>query len=130
LRPELKSFQATQTRQFKPHISIFFKKHFEFLEYAARKAMFRRLRKACKINTDPPSVTRSRKNAQLKPAEAIHDLEWTQKQVQLFLNSYQIPRLNLRLYTFSFCNLNNGRATDCSFKGPFSVYLFEGANAK
>ncbi len=31
---------------------------------------------ARKINTDPPSVTRSRKNAQKKLLEAITDLEW------------------------------------------------------
>ena len=31
---------------------------------------------ARKINTDPPSVTRSRKNANKKLAEAITDIEW------------------------------------------------------
>jgi DNA-binding CsgD family transcriptional regulator len=31
---------------------------------------------ARKINTDPPSVTRSRKNAQKKLEEAAADLEW------------------------------------------------------
>jgi DNA-binding CsgD family transcriptional regulator len=31
---------------------------------------------ARKINTDPPSVTRSRKNAHKKLEEAITDLEW------------------------------------------------------
>jgi DNA-binding NarL/FixJ family response regulator len=31
---------------------------------------------ARRINTDPPSVTRSRKNAQKKLLEAITDLEW------------------------------------------------------
>jgi DNA-binding NarL/FixJ family response regulator len=31
---------------------------------------------ARKINTDPPSVTRSRKNAQKKLEEAMTDLEW------------------------------------------------------
>jgi DNA-binding CsgD family transcriptional regulator len=31
---------------------------------------------ARKINTDPPSVTRSRKNAQKKLEEAKTDLEW------------------------------------------------------
>jgi DNA-binding NarL/FixJ family response regulator len=34
---------------------------------------------ARKINTDPPSVTRSRKNAQKKLEEAITDLEWATK---------------------------------------------------
>ena len=29
-----------------------------------------------KINTDPPSVTRSRKNAHKKLLEAVTDLEW------------------------------------------------------
>lgn len=31
---------------------------------------------ARKINTDPPSVTRSRKNAQKKLLKAVKDLEW------------------------------------------------------
>ena len=31
---------------------------------------------ARKINTDPPSVTRSRKNAHKKLEEAVTDLEW------------------------------------------------------
>jgi DNA-binding NarL/FixJ family response regulator len=34
---------------------------------------------ARKINTDPPSVTRSRKNAQKKLKRAKIDLEWAQK---------------------------------------------------
>ena len=34
---------------------------------------------ARKINTDPPNVTRSRKNAQKKLFEAKLDLEWAQK---------------------------------------------------
>jgi len=34
---------------------------------------------ARKINTDPPSVTRSRKNAQKKLEEAKMDLEWAQQ---------------------------------------------------
>jgi DNA-binding NarL/FixJ family response regulator len=34
---------------------------------------------ARKINTDPPSVTRSRKNAQKKLREARIDLEWAEK---------------------------------------------------
>jgi len=34
---------------------------------------------ARKINTDPPSVTRSRKNAQKKLGAAKIDLEWAQK---------------------------------------------------
>ena len=34
---------------------------------------------ARKINTDPPSVTRSRKNAQKKLGEAKTDLDWAQK---------------------------------------------------
>ena len=34
---------------------------------------------ARKINTDPPSVTRSRKNAQKKLEEAKTDLEWAEK---------------------------------------------------
>ncbi|MBM4400608.1 MAG: hypothetical protein FJ045_01515 [Crenarchaeota archaeon] len=34
---------------------------------------------ARKINTDPPSVTRSRKNAQKKLEEAMTDLEWATK---------------------------------------------------
>jgi DNA-binding NarL/FixJ family response regulator len=31
---------------------------------------------ARKINTDPPSITRSRKNAHKKLAEAMADIEW------------------------------------------------------
>ena len=31
---------------------------------------------ARKINTDPPSVTRSRKNANKKLVEAVTDIEW------------------------------------------------------
>jgi DNA-binding CsgD family transcriptional regulator len=34
---------------------------------------------ARKINTDPPSVTRSRKNAHKKLYDAKKDLEWAQK---------------------------------------------------
>jgi transcriptional regulator len=34
---------------------------------------------ARKINTDPPSVTRSRKNAQKKLEEAKTDLEWAKE---------------------------------------------------
>jgi DNA-binding CsgD family transcriptional regulator len=34
---------------------------------------------ARKINTDPPSVTRSRKNAKKKLIEAKTDLEWAEK---------------------------------------------------
>jgi len=34
---------------------------------------------ARKINTDPPSVTRSRKNAQKKLVEAVTDLEWVSR---------------------------------------------------
>jgi hypothetical protein len=34
---------------------------------------------ARKINTDPPSVTRSRKNAQRKLFEALTDIEWAAK---------------------------------------------------
>ncbi|HJW65692.1 MAG TPA: hypothetical protein VJ507_02800 [Candidatus Bathyarchaeia archaeon] len=36
-------------------------------------------RKARKINTDPPSVTRSRKNAHRKLTDATTDLEWAKK---------------------------------------------------
>ena len=34
---------------------------------------------ARKINTDPPSVTRSRKNAQKKLLDAVTDLEWASR---------------------------------------------------
>jgi len=34
---------------------------------------------ARKINTDPPSVTRSRKNAQKKLVDAKLDLDWAEK---------------------------------------------------
>jgi transcriptional regulator len=34
---------------------------------------------ARQINTDPPSVTRSRKNAQEKLVKAKTDLEWAEK---------------------------------------------------
>lgn len=36
-------------------------------------------RKQGKINTDPPSVTRSRKNAQKKLSAAKTDLDWAEK---------------------------------------------------
>jgi DNA-binding CsgD family transcriptional regulator len=34
---------------------------------------------ARKINTDPPSITRSRKNAHRKLSDAIADIEWASK---------------------------------------------------
>lgn len=34
---------------------------------------------ARKINSDPPSITRSRKNAQKKLLEAVTDIEWASR---------------------------------------------------
>ena len=41
---------------------------------------------ARKINTDPPSVTRSRKNAHKKLEQAMTDLEWAKK-IGISINS-------------------------------------------
>ena len=56
---------------------------------------------ARKINTDPPSVTRSRKNARKKLKNALSDLEWASK---IGLNvSYFIPNsLNGQVFSYSF----------------------------
>lgn len=45
---------------------------------------------ARKINTDPPSVTRSRKNARKKLMEALTDLSWAEK-VGVNLSEIRLP---------------------------------------
>ena len=56
---------------------------------------------ARKINTDPPSVTRSRKNAHKKLLEAVTALEWVTKIGISFpeLNS-DIANSSIGLYSF------------------------------
>ncbi|MCW4046361.1 MAG: hypothetical protein NWE99_02195, partial [Candidatus Bathyarchaeota archaeon] len=49
---------------------------------------------ARKINTDPPSVTRSRKNAQKKLIEARTDLEWATK---IGLNIFKVDLIKLQI---------------------------------
>jgi transcriptional regulator len=55
---------------------------------------------ARKINTDPPSVTRSRKNAYRKLSEAITNLEWA-GQVGVCISEFNLNTVeNSTLYTF------------------------------
>jgi DNA-binding CsgD family transcriptional regulator len=55
---------------------------------------------ARRINTDPPSVTRSRKNAHRKLMEAVTDLEWAAKVgVSLSESDFYITGLT-SLYSF------------------------------
>jgi len=55
---------------------------------------------ARKINTDPPSVTRSRKNAHKKLMEAMTDLEWASRTgVSLFEYDLHFDGLT-SLYSF------------------------------
>jgi DNA-binding NarL/FixJ family response regulator len=51
---------------------------------------------ARKINTDPPSVTRSRKNAQKKLLNAAIDLEWASK------TGVSFSALNKLICSYSF----------------------------
>jgi DNA-binding NarL/FixJ family response regulator len=54
---------------------------------------------ARKINSDPPSVTRSRKNAQKKLLNAMTDLEWAAK---TGVNSFEsiLSIANRNVYSF------------------------------
>jgi DNA-binding NarL/FixJ family response regulator len=55
---------------------------------------------ARKINTDPPSVTRSRKNAQKKILDAATDLEWASKiGIALFKSDLDV-NASTNLYSF------------------------------
>lgn len=52
---------------------------------------------ARKINTDPPSVTRSRKNAHKKLSDAITDLDWA---LQLDLRIVNSGSISCREFIF------------------------------
>jgi transcriptional regulator len=52
---------------------------------------------ARKINTDPPSVTRSRKNARKKLSDAITDLDWAMQMNVRIINSRS---MNCRKFLF------------------------------
>lgn len=54
---------------------------------------------ARKINTDPPSVTRSRKNAYKKLIEAVTDLEWASK-IELSVSQFGSNISNANGYVF------------------------------
>ena len=56
---------------------------------------------ARKINTDPPSVTRSRKNAYRKLVDAIIDIEWAAK-TGLSLTEHGLARINATAKLYSF----------------------------
>jgi DNA-binding CsgD family transcriptional regulator len=56
---------------------------------------------ARKINTDPPSVTRSRKNAQKKLLDAITDLEWATK-IGVSLSEFNTNNENSSTRQYSF----------------------------
>jgi len=56
---------------------------------------------ARKINTDPPSVTRSRKNAHKKLVEAVIDLEWAAK-VGLGFSEFKSDMINGANSLYSF----------------------------
>jgi DNA-binding NarL/FixJ family response regulator len=55
---------------------------------------------ARKINTDPPSVTRSRKNAQKKIMEAVTDLEWASRMGVSFSGSALTVNGSTSMYSF------------------------------
>ncbi len=52
---------------------------------------------ARKINTDPPSVTRSRKNAKKKLFDAMIDLEWA---IRIGVNVSELNLVNISNYSF------------------------------
>jgi len=54
---------------------------------------------ARKINTDPPSITRSRKNAFKKLANAFVDLEWAAK-IEINLSQFCQERVNTTIFRF------------------------------
>ncbi len=55
---------------------------------------------ARKINTDPPSVTRSRKNAEKKLSNALVDLEWASK-IGLSVSKFE-DSIKGRTFLYSF----------------------------
>jgi DNA-binding CsgD family transcriptional regulator len=55
---------------------------------------------ARKINTDPPSVTRSRKNAQKKLAVALVDIKWAKK-IGISIPELTSTTVNVKQYSFS-----------------------------
>jgi DNA-binding NarL/FixJ family response regulator len=55
---------------------------------------------ARKINTDPPSVTRSRKNAYRKLVEAVTDLEWATKIGVSISQSVSVDKCSTNMYSF------------------------------
>ena len=56
---------------------------------------------ARKINSDPPSVTRSRKNAQKKLLEAVTDLEWAAK-IGVSISEFTSDIVDSRTNSYSF----------------------------
>jgi DNA-binding NarL/FixJ family response regulator len=56
---------------------------------------------ARKINTDPPSVTRSRKNAQRKLLSAVTDIEWATR-TGVSLSECNIDAVNRSSRPYSF----------------------------
>jgi DNA-binding NarL/FixJ family response regulator len=54
---------------------------------------------ARKINTDPPSVTRSRKNACRKLADAVTDIEWATR-TGVSISEINSPFVNGGQYSF------------------------------
>jgi len=54
---------------------------------------------ARKINTDPPSVTRSRKNADKKLVEARTDLEWAAR-IGVSISEFTSKMVNGSQYSF------------------------------
>lgn len=56
---------------------------------------------ARKINTDPPSVTRSRKNAQKKLLNAATDLEWA-SEIGVSLSEFNSDMINGTTNLYSF----------------------------
>ena len=56
---------------------------------------------ARKINTDPPSVTRSRKNVQKKLLDAVTDLEWASRIGVSFSDKGLNVNSSTSLYSFS-----------------------------
>ena len=54
---------------------------------------------ARKINTDPPSVTRSRKNAHKKLVDAVSDLEWAAR-LGVSISEFTSKMVNVSQYSF------------------------------
>ena len=54
---------------------------------------------ARKINTDPPSVTRSRKNANKKLLEAVTDIEWAAR-IGVSISELNLHIVNGSQYSF------------------------------